>query len=125
MKGAFTDAHYNKQGLFEIADGGTIFLDEIGDMPLSLQAKLLRVIENGTFRRLGGLSDIKVDVRIIAATNKDIKREVEEERFREDLYYRLNVIPVHIPPLRERKEDIPLLAEHFIKKIRSTEEAYR
>lgn len=116
MKGAFTDAHYNKQGLFEIADGGTIFLDEIGDMPLSLQAKLLRVIENGTFRRLGGLSDIKVDVRIIAATNKDIKREVEEGRFREDLYYRLNVIPVHIPPLRERREDIPLLAEHFIKK---------
>ncbi|MCX7792977.1 MAG: sigma-54 dependent transcriptional regulator [Thermodesulfovibrionales bacterium] len=116
MKGAFTDAHYNKQGLFEIADGGTVFLDEIGDMPISLQAKLLRVIENGTFRRVGGISDIKVDVRIIAATNKDIKKEVEEGKFREDLYYRLNVIPVHIPPLRERREDIPLLIEHFIKK---------
>lgn len=127
MKGAFTDAHYNKQGLFEIADGGTIFLDEVGDMPLSLQAKLLRVIENGTFRRVGGTTDIKVDVRIIAATNKDLKREIEEGRFREDLYYRLNVIPIHIPPLRERKEDIPLLAEHFIKKYgsskRLTEEA--
>lgn len=127
MKGAFTDAHYNKQGLFEIADGGTIFLDEIGDMPLSLQAKLLRVIENGTFRRLGGLSDIKVDVRIIAATNKDIRKEVGEGRFREDLYYRLNVIPLHIPPLRERREDIPILAEYFIKKYhpgkRLTEEA--
>lgn len=116
MKGAFTDAHYNKQGLFEIADGGTIFLDEIGDMPLSLQAKLLRVIENGTFRRVGGITDIRVDVRIIAATNKDIKKEVEEGRFREDLYYRLNVIPLHIPPLRERREDIPLLVEYFVKK---------
>lgn len=116
MKGAFTDAHYNKQGLFEIADGGTIFLDEIGDMPLSLQAKLLRVIENGIFRRVGGITDIRVDVRIIAATNKDIKKEVEEGRFREDLYYRLNVIPLHIPPLRERKEDIPLLVEYFVKK---------
>ncbi|MFN3739412.1 MAG: sigma-54-dependent transcriptional regulator [Thermodesulfovibrionales bacterium] len=118
MKGAFTDAHYNKQGLFEIADGGTIFLDEIGDMPLSLQAKLLRVIENGTFRRVGGITDIRVDVRIIAATNKDIKKEVEEERFREDLYYRLNVIPLHIPPLRERREDIPLLVEYFVRKYR-------
>ncbi len=127
MKGAFTDAHYNKQGLFEIADGGTIFLDEIGDMPLSLQAKLLRVIENGTFRRVGGLTDIKVDVRIIAATNKDIKKEIEEGRFREDLYYRLNVIPLHIPPLRERREDIPLLVEYFVKKYQPskvlTEEA--
>jgi len=116
MKGAFTDAHYNKQGLFEIADGGTLFLDEIGDMPLSLQAKLLRVIENGTFRRVGGVTDIKVDVRIISATNKDLKKEIEEGRFREDLYYRLNVIPVHIPPLRERREDIPLLAEYFVNK---------
>ncbi len=116
MKGAFTDAHYNKQGLFEIADGGTIFLDEVGDMPLSLQAKLLRVIENGTFRRVGGVTDIKVDVRIISATNKDLKKEIEEGRFREDLYYRLNVIPVHIPPLRERRDDIPLLAEHFVNK---------
>ena len=116
MKGAFTDAHYNKQGLFEIADGGTIFLDEVGDMPLSLQAKLLRVIENGTFRRVGGVTDIKVDVRIISATNKDLKKEIEEGKFREDLYYRLNVIPVHIPPLRERRDDIPLLAEYFVNK---------
>ncbi len=127
MKGAFTDAHYNKQGLFEIADGGTVFLDEVGDMPLSLQAKLLRVIENGTFRRVGGVTDIKVDVRIISATNKDLKKEIEAGRFREDLYYRLNVIPVHIPPLRERRDDIPILAEHFIRKYapnkRLTDEA--
>jgi two-component system response regulator PilR (NtrC family) len=127
MKGAFTDAHYNKQGLFEIADGGTLFLDEIGDMPLSLQAKILRVLENGQFRRVGGVTDIKVDVRIIAATNKDLKKEIEKGRFREDLYYRLNVIPIHIPPLRERREDIPLLVEHFVKKYapqkRITQEA--
>ena len=116
MKGAFTGAMYNKQGLFEIADGGSVFLDEIGEMPISLQAKLLRVIENGTFRRVGGTTDIKVDVRIISATNKDIQEEVSSGRFREDLYYRLNVVPVRIPPLRERKEDIPLLVDHFLKK---------
>lgn len=116
MKGAFTGAMFNKQGLFEIADGGSVFLDEIGEMPVSLQAKLLRVIENGTFRRVGGTTDIKVDVRVISATNKDIKEEVTSGRFREDLYYRLNVVPVNIPPLRERKEDIPLLVEHFLKK---------
>ena len=116
MKGAFTGAMYNKQGLFEIADGGSVFLDEIGEMPVSLQAKLLRVIENGTFRRVGGTTDIKVDVRVISATNKDIKEEVTSGRFREDLYYRLNVVPINIPPLRERKEDIPLLVEHFLKK---------
>jgi len=116
MKGAFTGAMYNKQGLFEIADGGSVFLDEIGEMPISLQAKLLRVIENGTFRRVGGTTDIKVDVRVISATNKDIKEEVTSGRFREDLYYRLNVVPINIPPLRERKEDIPLLVEHFLKK---------
>jgi len=116
MKGAFTGAMYNKQGLFEIADGGSVFLDEIGEMPISLQAKLLRVIENGTFRRVGGTNDIKVDVRVISATNKDIKEEVSSGRFMEDLFYRLNVVPVNIPPLRERKEDIPLLVDHFLKK---------
>jgi|Deesub1362B_J571_1020462.scaffolds.fasta_scaffold00104_44 two-component system response regulator PilR (NtrC family) len=115
MKGAFTGATQNKEGLFEIADGGSIFLDEIAEMPFSLQAKLLRFIETSTFRRLGSTSDIKVDVRIIAATNKDLKEEIREGRFREDLYYRLNVIPIRIPPLRERKEDIPLLVEHFLK----------
>lgn len=117
MKGAFTGAVSNKQGLFEVADKGTLFLDEIGDMPLSLQAKLLRVLENGTFRRVGGTTDIRVDVRIIAATNKNLQEEIEAGRFREDLFYRLNVIPIHIPPLRERKEDIPLLVDHFIKKF--------
>lgn len=120
MKGAFTGAIYNKQGLFEIADGGSLLLDEIGEMPVNLQAKLLRVIESGMFRRVGGTNDIKVDVRIISATNKNIKEEIEEGRFREDLYYRLNVVPVHIPPLRERKEDIPLLTEHFFKKLSDT-----
>jgi two-component system response regulator PilR (NtrC family) len=116
MKGAFTGAISNKQGLFEVANGGTLFLDEIGDMPLSLQAKLLRVLENGTFRRVGGTADIKVDVRIIAATNKNLREEIEGGRFREDLFYRLNVIPVNLPPLRERKEDIPLLIDFFVKK---------
>ncbi len=116
MKGAFTGAVSNKQGLFEVADKGTLFLDEIGDMPLSLQAKLLRVLENSTFRRVGGTSDIKVDVRIIAATNKNLKEQIESGRFREDLFYRLNVIPIHLPPLRERREDIPLLIDYFIKK---------
>lgn len=120
MKGAFTGAVSNKQGLFEVADKGTLFLDEIGDMPLSLQAKLLRVLENGTFRRVGGTSDIRVDVRIIAATNKNLKEEIEAGRFREDLFYRLNVIPIHLPPLRERKEDIPLLVDYFIKKFSKT-----
>jgi len=118
MKGAFTGAVNNKQGLFEQADGGTLFLDEIGDMPLSLQAKLLRVLEDGSFRRIGGLSDINVDVRIIAVTNKDLLKAINERGFREDLYYRLNVLSVKIPPLRERKEDIPLLVEHFLKKNR-------
>lgn len=130
MKGSFTGAMQNKQGLFEIADSGSLFLDEIGEMPINLQAKLLRVLENGTFRRVGGTTDIKVDVRIISATNKDIKEEIASGRFREDLYYRLNVVPIHIPPLRERKEDIPLLVEHFLKKIsdrtkRITPEAMR
>ena len=117
MKGAFTGAAYNKQGLFEIADGGRVFLDEICEMSINLQAKLLRVLENSTFRRVGGTGDIKVDVRIISATNQDIKEEIAAGRFREDLYYRLNVVPLHIPPLRERKEDIPMLVEHFLEKF--------
>jgi two-component system response regulator PilR (NtrC family) len=117
MKGAFTGASANKQGLFELANDGTLFLDEIGEMSLSLQAKLLRVIEDGTFRRVGGVSDIKVDVRVISATNKDIKDLVEKGLFREDLYFRLNVLSVKIPPLRERRDDIPLLIDHFLKKF--------
>jgi two-component system response regulator PilR (NtrC family) len=116
MKGAFTGAMYNKQGLFEIADEGSVLLDEIGEMPHNLQAKLLRVLENGMFRRIGGTTDIKVDVRVISATNKDLKDEIAAGRFREDLYYRLNVVPVIMPPLRERKEDIPLLIDHFLMK---------
>jgi two-component system response regulator PilR (NtrC family) len=116
MKGSFTGAVTNKQGLFEQADGGTIFLDEIGDMPLSLQAKLLRVLEDGSFRRIGGMSDIIVNVRVLAATNKDLLTMISQGQFREDLYYRLNVLSIHIPPLRERTEDIPLLIEHFLNK---------
>jgi len=116
MKGSFTGAVASKSGLFEIADGGTFFLDEIGDMPMSLQAKLLRVLENGTFRRVGGTSDITVDVRVVSATNKNIAGEVAAGNFREDLYYRLNVVPMNIPPLRERPSDIPLLVEHFLAK---------
>ncbi len=116
MRGAFTGAVQNKEGLLELADGGTLFLDEIGEMPIALQAKLLRVIETGTFRRLGGLKDITVDIRVVAATNRNLKEAIKEGLFREDLYYRLNVIPIHIPPLRERKEDIPLLIDYFLKK---------
>ena len=116
MRGAFTGAVHNKQGLFEVADQGTIFLDEICDMPVNLQSKLLRVLENNTFRRVGGTTDIKVDVRIISATNKNVKEAAAAGSFREDLFYRLNVVPLHLPPLRERKEDIPLLIEHFIGK---------
>lgn len=116
MKGAFTGAYSNKQGLFEVADGGSIFLDEIGDMPITTQVKLLRVLQEREIRRLGGLENIKVDIRIIAATNKDLEESIIEGTFREDLYYRLSVIPIHLPPLRERNEDIPLLASHFIQK---------
>jgi two-component system response regulator PilR (NtrC family) len=123
MKGSFTGALYNKTGLFEAADAGTIFLDEIGEMPLSLQAKLLRVLENGIFRRVGGTTDIKVDVRVISATNKNIPSAVETGLFREDLFYRLNVVPIHIPPLRERREDIPLLVQHFIDKFGAGEKS--
>jgi two-component system response regulator PilR (NtrC family) len=114
MKGSFTGAVYSKAGLFEVADGGSFFLDEIAEMPLSLQSKLLRVLENGTFRRVGGTSDIRVDVRVISATNKNALEAVEAGTFREDLYYRLNVVPVNIPPLRERRDDIPLLLDHFL-----------
>lgn len=113
-KGSFTSAIRTKEGKFEIADQGTVFLDEIGDLPLDLQVKILRVIQNKEFERVGGLKTIKKDVRIIAATNKDIEKAVTEGKFREDLYYRLNVLPVYIPPLRERSEDIGTLAEHFI-----------
>lgn len=113
-KGAFTGATTRKPGKFELADGGTIFLDEIGDMSARVQAKVLRVIEEGEFERVGGTQTTSVDVRLIAATNKDIQDLIERGEFREDLFYRLNVVPIHIPPLRERKEDIPLLAAHFL-----------
>jgi two-component system response regulator PilR (NtrC family) len=117
MKGAFTGATSNKQGLFELANEGTLFLDEIGEMPMSLQAKLLRVIEGDSFRRVGGVSDLNVDVRIISATNKNLQELIEQRLFREDLYFRLNVLSVKIPPLRERRDDIPLLVDHFLKKF--------
>jgi PAS domain S-box-containing protein len=113
-KGAFTDARQQKRGLFELADKGTLFLDEIGEIPLMLQAKLLRVLEEQCFRRLGGLKDIHVDLRVVAATNKNLREAVQEGAFRQDLYFRLNVIHVTIPPLRERPEDIPPLADFFI-----------
>ncbi|RMH79489.1 MAG: AAA family ATPase [Acidobacteria bacterium] len=113
-KGAFTGAFSSKKGKFELADGGTIFLDEIGDMPLGLQPKLLRAIQDKEMERLGGEKTIKVDVRIISATNRNLHEMVLKGSFREDLYYRLGVVPVHIPPLRERKEDIPLLVDHFL-----------
>ena len=116
MKGAFTDAIATKKGLFEIADEGTIFLDEISELPLLMQVKLLRVLQDREFKRVGGTEDIRVDVRITSATNRDLEEAVREKRFREDLYYRLNVIQIKLPPLRERKEDIPLLAMHFFKK---------
>ncbi len=116
-KGAFTDAKTMKKGLFELADGGSIFLDEIGDMKLSTQAKLLKVIEGKNFKRIGGVKDIVVDVRIIAATNKDLQEEVRAGNFREDLFFRLKVIPIYLPPLRERGNDIVLLANYFIDKF--------
>jgi two-component system response regulator AtoC len=112
--GSFTDAKKMKTGIFEDANGGTIFLDEIGDMSLSLQAKLVKAVEERTFRRIGGKRDIKVDVRVVAATNKDLKEQVDKNLFREDLYHRLNVINFVMPSLRDRKEDIPILTEHFV-----------
>jgi len=116
-KGAFTGAVALRKGRFELADHGTLFLDEVGEMPMSLQTKLLRVIQERSFERVGGSRTLKVDVRIIAATNKDLKEEVELGHFREDLYYRLNVVHIHLPPLRERVDDIPMLAAHFVVKF--------
>ncbi len=113
-KGAFTGAARRRRGKFDLADGGTLFLDEIGDMTLKTQAKILRVLQEMRFERVGGSRTHEVDVRVIAATNKDLEAEIQAGRFREDLYYRLNVVPVHVPPLRERAEDIPALFEHFI-----------
>ncbi|MCM0082203.1 sigma-54 dependent transcriptional regulator [Geomonas sp. Red32] len=113
-KGAFTGAIQARQGKFELAKGGTIFLDEIGEMPVSLQAKLLRVLQERVFERVGGTREIKADVRVIAATNRNLRQEVDQHRFREDLYYRLNVFPIHLPPLRERVDALPLLIEHFL-----------
>jgi len=118
-KGAFTDAKTRKEGLFEQAEGGTLLLDEIGELELSLQAKLLRVLEEGAFRRVGGLKDIPLDVRVIAASNRDLKTESEAGRFRLDLYYRLSIIQIDIPPLRERGDDVLLLAKHYINAIGS------
>ncbi|MEE9200360.1 MAG: sigma-54 dependent transcriptional regulator [Candidatus Brocadiales bacterium] len=114
-KGSFTGAVSQKKGKFELANSGTIFLDEIGDMTLATQAKILRVLQEREFERVGGTKTVKVDVRIITATNKDLQKAVEEKQFREDLYFRLNVVPIYLPPLRDRKEDIPLLVEHFLK----------
>jgi two-component system response regulator PilR (NtrC family) len=116
LKGAFTGANQNKRGLFEVAGGGTIFLDEISEMTLAMQVKLLRVLQERTVRPVGGTSEIPIDVRVIAATNRDLDKAVAENLFREDLYYRLNVIPIRVPNLRERREDIQLLANHFLKK---------
>ncbi|MGB3975516.1 MAG: sigma-54 dependent transcriptional regulator [bacterium] len=116
MKGSFTGAIQNKEGLFEIADGGTFFLDEVAETTPAIQVKLLRVLNDRKFKRVGGTRDIAVDVRIVAATNRDLDRMVQQQEFREDLFYRLNVIPIHVPPLRDRISDIPLLVEHFIAK---------
>jgi two-component system response regulator PilR (NtrC family) len=116
MKGAFTGANQNKRGLFEVADGGTIFLDEIGEMTVTMQVKLLRVLQERTVRPVGGTEEIPIDVRVIAATNRDLEKQVAENTFREDLYYRLSVIPVTVPPLRDRREDVPLLVNHFLHK---------
>ena len=116
MRGAFTGADANKKGLLEVAEKGTVFLDEIGEMSAVMQVKLLRVLQERRFRRVGGLEELTADIRVIAATNQDLSKAVAEGRFREDLFYRINVIPIALPPLRERREDIPLLAEHFLVK---------
>jgi len=120
VKGAFTGAAANKKGLFEVADKGTIFLDEIGETSLAMQVKLLRVLQERTIRRVGGTEEIPVDVRIIAATNRDLQAMVRDGEFREDLYYRISVIPLQIPPLRHRRDDIPLLANHFLSRLNAT-----
>jgi two-component system, NtrC family, response regulator PilR len=120
VKGAFTGANSNRQGLFESANGGTIFLDEIGEMSLSMQVKLLRVLQEMKVRPVGGSQEIEIDVRVVAATNRDLHAMVEEKTFREDLFYRISVIPIEVPPLRDRKSDIPLLANHFLKRFAST-----
>src|SRR3989454_946959 len=122
MKGAFTGAADNRQGLFQAAHGGTLFMDEIGNMSLTMQVKLYRVLQEGKVRPVGSTEEADVDVRIIAATNKDFEKEIAEGRFREDLYYRLSVIPILVPPLRDRREDIPLLARHFLERFRKTME---
>src|SRR5579862_6497541 len=122
MKGAFTGANENRQGLFQAAHGGTLFMDEIGNMSLTMQVKLYRVLQEGKVRPLGSTAETDVDVRVIAATNKDFEREIAEGRFREDLYYRLSVIPLQLPALRERREDIPLLARHFLERFRKSME---
>jgi two-component system response regulator PilR (NtrC family) len=116
MKGAFTGAETNKKGLIEVAERGTVFLDEIGEMNAVMQVKLLRVLQERKFRRVGGLEETQADIRVITATNQDLSKLVAEGRFREDLFYRINVIGVHLPPLRDRREDVPLLAEHFLAK---------
>jgi two-component system, NtrC family, nitrogen regulation response regulator NtrX len=117
MKGSFTGAVQDRPGKFELADGGTLFLDEVGDMSPATQAKVLRALEEGKVTRVGGQRDREVDVRIVSATNKDLEEEIEEGRFREDLFYRLNVVPIHLPPLRERREDIPMLIQHFTERL--------
>jgi two-component system response regulator PilR (NtrC family) len=122
MKGAFTGANENRKGLFEAAHGGTLFMDEIGNMSLTMQVKLYRVLQEGKVRPIGSTEEIDVDVRIIAATNKEFEKEIAEGRFREDLYYRLSVIPIQLPALRERREDIPLLARHFLERFRKSME---
>jgi DNA-binding NtrC family response regulator len=119
-KGAFTDARMQKNGLLELANGGTLFLDEVGEMPVILQVKILKVIEDMVFRRVGGTRDLHVSVRIVSATNQDLEAAVREGRFREDLYYRLLVVPIHMPALRERREDIPTLARHFVRHFAQT-----
>ena len=116
MRGAFTGADTNKKGLMEVAEKGTIFLDEIGEMTAAMQVKLLRVLQDRRFRRLGGTEEVQADIRVVAATNQDLDKMVAEGKFREDLFYRVNVIPMRLPPLRDRREDIPLLAEHFLSK---------
>jgi len=117
MKGSFTSAIKDRKGKFELADGGTLFLDEIGDMALAAQAKVLRALQEGRITPVGGDKDVQVNVRVIAATNKDLRKEIERGNFREDLYHRLSVIPIHVPSLSERLEDIPLLADHFIQQV--------